>query len=62
MPHYRVYFLDETGCISRPPQLIACTDDQEAREKAKQFIDGLDIEVWQDTRLIVKYPRKSQAA
>jgi len=58
MPHYRVYFLDETGRISRPSELIECANDQEAREKAKQFIDGLDIEVWQETRLIVKYPHK----
>jgi hypothetical protein len=42
--------------LKAPPQVIECADDQEAAEKAKQFINGKDVEVWQDRRGVVKYP------
>ena len=58
MPHYRVYFIDREGHISRPPEVLDCRDDSEAAEKARQFIDGQDIEVWDGPRMIVKYPHK----
>jgi hypothetical protein len=58
MPMYRVYFVDREGHIERPPEVIQCADDKEAAEKAKQFIDGQDIEVWDQARLVVKYPHK----
>jgi hypothetical protein len=56
MPHYRVFFIDRTCRISRPPEVIECADDQEATGKARQFIDGLDIDVWQENRVIATYP------
>jgi hypothetical protein len=58
MASYRLYFVDREGHISRPPEVIDCADDEEAAEKAKQFVDGQDVEVWDHDRLIVKYPRK----
>ena len=58
MPMYRVYFMDPQGHISRPPEVIECADDKEAADKARQLIDGLDIEVWDQGRLIVKYSHK----
>jgi hypothetical protein len=58
MPTYRVYYVDRSGHISRPPEVILCADDKEAAEYAKRFIDGLDIEVWDLARLVVKYPRE----
>jgi hypothetical protein len=58
MPLYRVYFVDRAGHVSGPPEVIDCADDDTAREEAKQFIDGQDIEVWEGPRAIVKYPRK----
>jgi hypothetical protein len=57
-PRYRVYFVDREGHISRPPEVIECANDQEAAEKSRQFVDGLDIEVWDHDRLIMKYPHK----
>jgi hypothetical protein len=58
MAAYRVYFVDREGHISRPPKVIECANDQEAAEKARQFVDGQDIEVWDHDRIIVKYPHK----
>ena len=58
MPTYRVYFVDRSGHISRPPEVILCADDNEAAGHAQRFIDSLDIEVWDESRLVAKYPRK----
>jgi hypothetical protein len=58
VPTYRVYYVDPSGHISRPPELILCADDEEVAEYAKRFVDGLDIEVWDETRLVAKLPRK----
>jgi hypothetical protein len=58
LPYYRVYFIDREGHVSRPPEIIDCANSEEAAEKAKQFIDGQDIEVWDGPRMVVKYPHK----
>lgn len=58
MPEYRVYFIEADGRIYQPPQIIKCADDQDATEKARQFIDGKDVQVWQMSRLVAKFPRK----
>jgi len=58
MPRYRVYFTDYTGRSSRPPKIIDCVDDQDATKKARQFIDGYDVEVWNQERIIVNYPHE----
>jgi hypothetical protein len=53
MPAYRVYSIDQTGHVSRPPEIVECADDQEASQKAKQFVDGLDLEVWDGPRFVI---------
>jgi hypothetical protein len=58
MPAYRIYLLNDEGHIDGPPHVKECADDQEAAEKARQFIDGQDIEVWQEQRVVAKYPHK----
>jgi hypothetical protein len=59
MPEYRVFFLDPNTYITQPPEIIECADDQEAIQKAKQFIDGRDIELWEKARFIARFPRTS---
>lgn len=59
MPEYRIFFLDPDSHVTQPPQIVECADDQEAIEKAKQFIDGRDIELWQKNRCVVRYSRTS---
>lgn len=36
MPHYRIYVTTTDGHVTAPPQVIECTDDQEAIGKAVQ--------------------------
>jgi len=36
-----------------------CADDQEAVEKAKRFIDGRHIELWEKSRYVVRFARTS---
>ena len=55
MATYRVYFLDPSGHISRPAKILEAADDQQARELATPFIDGLDVEVWHEARFVAKY-------
>jgi hypothetical protein len=58
MPTYRVFFLDTQNRVTLPAQDIDATDDQEAIVKARQYIDGRDIELWDGPRFIVRFPRK----
>jgi hypothetical protein len=46
MPTYRVYLIEESGHISAPPKLLVCEHDEAAIEQAKQFVDGVRVEVW----------------
>jgi hypothetical protein len=48
---YRAYLLNPGGHIYWV-KIIDCTDDQDAVQTAKQFIDGCDVEVWDRDRLI----------
>jgi len=56
MPAYRLYFVDRDAHISRPPKILDCADDAEALQKAKQFIDGKDLELWEGTRRVALIP------
>jgi hypothetical protein len=58
MPAYRVYFIDADGRIYQAPQILECADDREATERARQYIDGKDIQVWERDRLVAKFPPK----
>jgi hypothetical protein len=62
MPGYRVYFIDRTGQISRPPEIVEFADDREAAQKAKQLGDGHDIEVWDGPRFVVGLNSTESAA
>ena len=56
MPDYRIYFIDPKNRISRMPEVVECSDDQEAIQKAVQFIDGQDVELWDGARLVARFP------
>ena len=58
MPLYRVFFIDGTDHISRPPEIIDCEDDETATATARKFVDGHDVELWLDDRLVVRIPHK----
>jgi hypothetical protein len=56
---YRFYFLGQGGRISMAPILIDCSDDRAAIQRAKALL--APIEVWEDTRLVVKLSPKQRA-
>ena len=56
MPSYRLYFLDRDAHISTPPEVLDCADDAEALQKAKKFLDGKDLEVWDGNRRVAVIP------
>lgn len=55
MPVFRVYFMDADGRTSGPPEILNCTDDQEATEKSRQFVNGRDLQLWEGARLVAKF-------
>jgi hypothetical protein len=52
--YYRVYIKNEQGRISGYHEL-ECADDEEAKQKAAQMVDGHDIELWQQGRQVATF-------
>ena len=60
MTQYRLYTLSsERRKITGPPEIVDCTDDAAAVERATQLLDGHAIEVWESARLIVRLEPKT---
>jgi hypothetical protein len=57
-PEYRVYFIDQTNQVSQPPKVVEGAHDEEAIQAARQFIGVEDVELWDGTRLIVRFPHE----
>ena len=58
MPDYRVYIVDSDGHFYSSAVPLECADDSEAMEKAKRFVDGHDVELWQRDRKIARFDHK----
>jgi hypothetical protein len=54
MPHYRIYFVQQSGRISGQPIIIECDGDKEVIEKARKMLDGRDIEIWDRARVVAR--------
>jgi hypothetical protein len=52
MPHYRIYTVDIDGYISGPPSVVTCGDDDEATRRAKDLLNGSDVELWDGARFV----------
>jgi hypothetical protein len=52
---YRACILDKDGQFLGPIELM-CTEDETAKQFAKQLVDGHDAELWQQDRQIAKFP------
>jgi hypothetical protein len=50
MPTYLAYELDEKGHVVGPPVIIVALIDTDALTHAKHWIDGRDLEFWDETR------------
>jgi hypothetical protein len=56
MTRYRVHVVDYDGSFINGVSLN-CGDDATAIESAKKYVDGYDIEVWDDDRKVATIPR-----
>jgi hypothetical protein len=56
MQHYRAYIMGEDGHIHRAVEIV-CENDEEAKGKARQLVDGHDVELWQRDRKISVFLR-----
>ena len=52
MAQYRIYSVGREGQVLGPAQVIECADDAEALREAHQLLNGPDLEVWDDARLV----------
>ena len=58
MRDYRVFVLGEDGHVTNRIDLW-CTDDADAKERAKKLVDGRDMELWhRDQRIAIFHPKK----
>ena len=57
MAEYRVYIIGVDGHFFNAVPL-ECSDDADAKERAKQLVDGHDVELWQRDRKIARFNHK----
>jgi hypothetical protein len=56
---YRIFHLT-LGHIRGPAAIINCDVDQQAIDKAKQMVNGHDIEVWQGVRRVIEIKKPAR--
>ncbi|MFK4486691.1 hypothetical protein [Bradyrhizobium sp. USDA 336] len=56
---YRAYIMSEDGHISGVHE-FECADDEGAKAKAAQMLDGHDLEVWQRERRVAILKRHTR--
>src|SRR5882757_35667 len=54
MQDYRAYIPGPDGHIQNRVDIV-CEDDEAAKERAKQLVDGHDVELWQSARHIATF-------
>jgi hypothetical protein len=54
MIEYRAYLMGPDGHVQSRVDLV-CEHDEAARERAKQLVDGHDVELWQLDRKIATF-------
>jgi hypothetical protein len=51
---YRLYTLKQDGHIGDPPLIVECADDGDAIRQARQYLDGKDLEIWDEGRFVAR--------
>jgi hypothetical protein len=54
MPEYYFYTIKKDGHTAAPAKVRLCQNDEEAVAKAKQFLDGHLLEVWEGARIVIR--------
>jgi hypothetical protein len=60
MAYYRAYIIGLDGHFLEAVNLD-CANDAAAIESGKQFVDGHDVEVWQEDRMVTKLVKSAAA-
>lgn len=56
VPAYRLFKLGDADRIAGPSTMVECHSDAEVIAKAKAMLDGLDVEIWDGPRLVLRLP------
>jgi hypothetical protein len=56
---YRAYIIGDDDHFTRAVD-FSCQDDEAAKERAKQLVDGHDIELWQLGRKVATFRHRPQ--
>ena len=56
MPTYRIFTVSHDGHLSGAPEVVECTDDVEAVKRAMQVVDGLAVEIRDNSRIVARRP------
>ena len=59
MTYYRAYVVGTDG-VFQTAHALDCKDDDAAVEAVKQYVDGHDVEVWQQNRRITRLEHKPE--
>ena len=51
---YRIYTVGKEGHFNGPPKELECADDKEVVAVAMQMKNGLDLEIWDHKRFVVR--------
>ena len=57
-PAYRAYRVSAAGRIVDAPTILDASTDEEAIAQARQLVDSLAIEVWNQARCVIALPPK----
>jgi hypothetical protein len=57
MRDYRALILGPDGHVVDRVDMF-CTDDEVARERTRQLVDGHDVELWRHDRKLAEFKRK----
>jgi len=55
MTGYYVYIVDKDGHVQSRREVV-CNDDEEAKQRAKLYVDGHGVELWQQARKVAEFP------
>jgi hypothetical protein len=54
MVHYRIYTVAKDRHFTGPPEEVECADDNEVVATAMQMRNGLDLEIWDHKRFVIR--------
>jgi hypothetical protein len=54
MVRYRIYTIGKDSHFTGPPEEVECADDKEVVATAMQMKNGLDMEIWDHKRFVIR--------